>query len=123
MFGSCAFRNHHHRSQATSSLPHLYYVSNLFVIKRDFGNQNHISAAGDATLQCNPAGMASHHFHHHHSPVTCRGSVQSVERIYHHVNGGIESECRGGGFKIVVDRLWDADAIDARFLQLLRRHQ
>jgi hypothetical protein len=49
--------------------------------------------------------------------------VQPIEPIDHDINGGIESERRGCGFKIVVDGFGDADAIDAGLLQLLRCHQ
>jgi hypothetical protein len=49
--------------------------------------------------------------------------VQPIEPIDHDVNGGIESERRGCGLKIVVDGFGDADAIDASLLQLLRRNQ
>jgi hypothetical protein len=116
MFRSCAFRNHHDRSQTTSSLARLNYPSNLVVIEWDFRNQNDIGAACDAAMQRDPTGMASHHFDYHHSPVAGRGSVQSVERIHHHINGRIESERYRRRFKVVVDRFGDTDAIDAGFL-------
>src|SRR6266550_1523103 len=67
--------------------------------------------------------MASHHLDDHYAAVTGRGGMQSVERVHHHVNGRIESERGRRSFKIVVDCFGDTDAIDAGFLQLLRRHQ
>jgi hypothetical protein len=67
--------------------------------------------------------MAPHYFDHHHSAVTGGGSVQPIEPIDYDINGGIESERRGSGFKIIVDGFGDADAIDTSLLQLLRRHQ
>jgi len=71
-------------------------------------------------MQCDPAGMASHHFHNHDAFVARGTGVQSVERIHYHRYRGIKSESHRRGFKIIVDRFRDADAIDARFLQLLR---
>jgi hypothetical protein len=59
---------------------------------------------------------ASHHFDDHHSPVTGRSSVQPIERIDHYINGRIESERRGCGFEIVVNGLWNPDAIDPGIL-------
>ena len=65
--------------------------------------------------------MASHDFDNHDALVAGRGRVQSIERVHHHRDRGIETEGHGGGFQIVVDRFGNADAIDPRFLQLQRR--
>src|SRR6476659_1578864 len=53
---------------------------------------------------------------------SCRG-VQTIQRVNDDINGRIETERGRRRFEIVVDRLRDADAIDAGLLQLLRSHQ
>ena len=52
-----------------------------------------------------------------------RRSVQPIQRVHHDINGRIKTEGRRRGFEIVVDRLRDADAVDAGLLQLLRGDQ
>src|SRR5260370_20793864 len=94
---------------------------NSVVIEWDLRNQNDVRATGDPAVQCDPAGMTSHHFHDHDAFMTDGGSVQPIERVHHCRNCRIKSEGRRRGFEIVIDRFWDTDAIDARFLQLVRR--
>ena len=72
-------------------------------------------------MQCDPTRVTSHYFNHHDTLVAGRGRVQSIERVHHHGNGGIKSEGHGRRFQIVIDRFGNANAIDARFLQLQRR--
>src|SRR5439155_1061840 len=103
-------------------LARLDYARDLVVIEWNFGNQNGVGAAGDTAVQCDPSGVAPHHFDNHDPPVTCRSGVHSIERIHHNIDSGIESERRCCRFEIVVDGLRDTDAIDAGLLQLLRRH-
>ena len=122
MFGSSAFCDHDNSSQITGRLARLDYARDLVVIEWNFGNQNDVGAAGDTAVQCDPSGVAPHHFDNHDPPVTCRSGVHSIERIHHNIDSGIESERRCCRFEIVVDGLRDTDAIDAGLLQLLRRH-
>src|SRR6266404_929378 len=108
------------RAKITPGIPFLYRCRDLVVVKRDFRNQNNIGATGNAAVQCDPAGVTSHHFYDHDTFVTCGRGVQPVERVHHNVDRGIKSECHRSRFEIVIDRLGNADAIDARFLQLKR---
>src|SRR5882724_3909182 len=77
-------------------------------------------ASCDPAMQCDPAGMASHHFENHDSLVTGCGRMQPIERIHYGRDGRIETERHRRRFQVVVDRFWNADAIDARLLQLKR---
>src|SRR5439155_17147373 len=81
-------------------------------------NQNDISATGESSLQSNPPAMAPHHFHHISAFVTCGRGMQSIERVHHRRDRGIETEGHGRRLKIVVDRLWNAYATDSSLLQL-----
>jgi hypothetical protein len=67
--------------------------------------------------------MPPHHFDDNNAPMAGRRSVQPVQRIHYYVNGRIETERGCCRFKIVVDCLGYADAVDAGLLQLLRSHQ
>ena len=55
--------------------------------------------------------------------MTSRGSMKSIQRVYHDVNGRIESKRRRRCFKIIIDRFRYTDAVDPSLLQLLRCRQ
>src|ERR1700759_1810925 len=59
---SRAFRSDNHSSEVTDCFARSDHARYLFVIKRDFWNQNYIGAASDSALQCNPPRVPSHHF-------------------------------------------------------------
>src|SRR6266404_170991 len=99
------------RIETARSVAFLYRSGDLVVIERDLRNQNNIRAAGDAAVESNPAGVSAHDFDDHHAFVACGSSVQSVERIHHFGDRGIETERHGRRFNVVVDRFWNADAI------------
>src|SRR5947199_389171 len=65
--------------------------------------------------------MASHYFDYHDPPVTGGRCVHPIKPVHYDSDSRIESERCRSGLEIVVDCLWDADAINTRFLQLLRR--
>src|SRR6266542_1514807 len=115
-----AFCHDNQRAEIAGGIARFDRSRNSVVIKRDLRNQNDIRAPGNSTMQCDPAGMASHDFHNHDALVARGTGVQSVERIHYHGNRGIEAESHRCRFKIIVDRFRDADAIDTRLLQLLR---
>ena len=104
--------------------PHLHRRGDLVVIERDLRNQNDVRAAGDSAMERDPARVTSHHFENHHALVTGGGGVQAIERVCDARDRGIETERHRRGFEIVVDRLRNADAVDAGFLKLQRgRHR
>src|SRR3989440_1637262 len=121
MFWSRAFSDHHNCSQITSRLTRLDHAGDLVEIEWNFWNQNNVRPPSDAAMQRDPAGMASHYFAHHDSPVAGRRCMHPIECVHYDSDSRIESECCRSGLEIVVDGLGDADAIDASFLQLLRR--
>src|SRR5438477_2305326 len=123
MFQSRAFSSDNYRAKATGRFASIDHARDLFVIEWDFGNQNDISATGDTALQRDPSRVPSHHFDNHDPPMAGGRSVQPIQRIYHHINGRVETERYRRGFEIVVNRLRYADAVDAGLLQLLRSHR
>jgi hypothetical protein len=123
VFRSRTFGSDDHSSKVAGRFARVDHARDFFVIERDFGNQNDIGATGDTALQCDPSCMPSHHFDDNDPPMAGRRSVQPVQRVHYDVNGGIETERGRRRFKIVIDRFWYADAVDAGLLQLLRSDQ
>src|SRR5262245_20225510 len=120
---SRAFSSDNHSSKVTGRFARIDHARDFLVIERDFGNQNDIRATGNAALQRYPPSVPSHHFDYNDPSMASRRSVQPVQRVHYYVNGRIETERGCCRFKIVVDRLGYADAVDAGLLQLLRSHQ
>src|SRR5712691_1774381 len=69
-------------AQMAGGFAFLNDISNFVVIKRDLRNQNDVRAAGDAAMQRDPAGMATHYLDDHDALVTGRRGVQSIKRIH-----------------------------------------
>ena len=123
MFWPRTFCDDYDGTEVTSRLARLDRARDFVEVEWNFGNQDNIGAPGDAAMQCYPAGVTSHYFDNHNAPVTDRRGVQSIERVHHHVDRGIESKRRRCRFEVVIDGLRDSDAIDTGFLQLLCRDQ
>ena len=94
-------------------------VADLLVGPRNFGDQDHVAAAGDPRVQRDPAGVTSHHFQHHHAFVAGGGGVKTIEGVGGTGHGAVESEREGGRREVVVDCLGDADDRNAVFVKLL----
>ena len=116
--GLCAFRGDDERAQAPRHIPPFDEFRQLFVIEWDLRNQNRVGSARDPAVECDPAGMTTHHFEHHDAFVTRRRRMQAIQRIGHGRDRGIETEGHGRRLKIVVDCFRNPNAVDARFLQL-----
>jgi hypothetical protein len=85
----------------------------------DLRQQDHVAAAVDAGVQCDPAGVPPHHLEHHDPLVAGGGGVEPVERVGGARDRGIEAEREGGGTQVVVDRLRHAHHRQAVLEQLL----
>ena len=95
-------------------------VGDLGILKGYLRDENHIGAACKPAVERDPARMASHHFEHHDALVAGGCRVQSVQRVRHAGDSGVEAKRHRGGFEIVVDSLGHADDGDALFVQLQR---
>ena len=69
-------------------------------------------------MQGNPTSIPPHHLKNHHTLVAFGSRVQTVQRIHHAVDGGIESKGHRGGLKIVVDRFGHPDHLNPILQQL-----
>ena len=71
--------------------------------ERNFRNQNHVGASGDAGFERDPSTVAAHDLDHHDAVMRFTGSVDLVDGVGDGVQRGIESEGDFSGGKIVVD--------------------
>src|ERR1700730_2856749 len=78
-----AFGHDNERANPARGFPLLYRLSNLVVIKRDLRNQDNVRAAGEAAVERDPAGVASHYFDNHHPFVARRRCVQTIESVHY----------------------------------------
>src|ERR1700676_1567243 len=86
-------------------------------------NQNHVGAAGDAAVQGDPAGVASHYGNYHHAVMCLSSRVKTVNRFTHYVAGGIKSEGIVRSAQIVVNGLGNSDYVQAFFVEFLGDRQ
>ena len=83
----------------------------------DLGYENYVRPAGNACLQRDPSGVPTHHLENDHTLVAlCRG-MKFVKRLCCRINGGLETECHMGRFKIVINGFGDADDRHTKLLQ------
>src|SRR5574337_432334 len=78
-------------------------------VVRDLGQQDHVGRAGEAAVQRDPAGVASHRLGDHHPAVAARGGFEPVERLGDDRDRAVEAEAQVGVAQVVVDRLGNAD--------------
>ena len=72
-----------------------------------------MGAGGDAGVQRDPADVAAHDLGDHAALVRVAGGAQAVHRVGRDVEGGVEAERVVGRAQVVVDRLRDAEHVDA----------
>ena len=85
----------------------------LFQIEIDFRDQDGVGTAGDARVQRDPTGIASHHLHYHHALMAFRRAVQPVYAFGGEGHCRVEAEGGEGLVQVVVDRLGHADDAQA----------
>src|SRR4051794_32326562 len=98
-------------------------VANALVAERDFWNKDHIGAASHAGKQCNPTGVAAHHFQDHYALMAFGSGVETIDRVGRASDGRIEAEGPESAFQVVIDCFRYADYRDAVLVKLLRDAQ
>ena len=98
--------------------PLLDVLAHLLDVEGLLGDQHDVGAAGDAGVQRDPAGVPAHHLDDQHPVVRLGGRVQPVDRLHRDVDRGVEAEGEVGAGEVVVDRLRDADDVDAEVGEL-----
>jgi len=66
-----------------TALTCLDHAGDLVEIEWNFWNQNNVRPPSDAAMQRDPAGMASHYFDHHDSPVAGRRCMHPIECVHY----------------------------------------
>lgn len=79
----------------------------------NFRDEDDVRSACDPGAERQPAGVASHHFDHHHAVMAHRGGVDLVQAFPGRLHRGVKAEGLIASFQIIVDRLGHADAVDA----------
>ena len=114
-----SFSDHDQRVSLALAVAVRHRAADVLEVPRDLRQQDHVATTGDARMQRDPAGMAAHHFEHHHPLVAGGGRVQSVECVGRRGHSGVEAEREGGAAEVVVDRLGHAHHGDAMLVELL----
>ena len=114
-----ALRDRHNGEVAAAALALRDEVANSLNAERNFGDQNDVRAARDASSQRDPATIAAHHFDHHHAVMRGRRGVNLVDGVSNGVQRRVEAEREFGGRQIVVDRLGHAHNLHALLKQLM----
>src|ERR1700728_2451846 len=87
-------------------------ITNLVQWNRLLGNKNVIRTAGNTAIAGDPAGMASHDFANQYAVVRLGCRVQSVDRLSHDVDRGVETECEICSVQVIVDSLRHTDNVE-----------
>src|SRR6185437_4642139 len=82
----------------------------------DFRDQDHVGAAGDPGGERDVPGIAAHHLEHHDAVMARGGRLQAVEGFGCNRDRGVKADRVLGRADIVVDRLGNADEVDAALL-------
>src|SRR4029078_143197 len=67
-----------------------------------------------------PASIASHHLHYHHTIVSFGSGVHTVNGFRGDIDSSIKSKSKSSAGKIVVDGFGNSYDLDALFVQFLR---
>jgi hypothetical protein len=89
----------------------------FFNVVGNFGNQNHVRAAGDARAQRQPARAMPHDFRDDDAMMAVRRAVQPVNRLGRNVQRGGETKGRIGHRHVVVNGLGQRDDVEAGLMK------
>ena len=96
LLGAQGFGHDHQREVAAELAESIDLSSDAGDLVGDFGDQNDVGAAGDASRECDMPGIAAHHLQHHDPVVAGSGRLQVVQRLSRHLDRGIVTDCHLG---------------------------
>jgi len=111
--GHCTFRYDHNGETRSAVHTAADELLDRIFMEGDLGDQNHVRSARHTGSECNPSRIPPHHFTDHHTVMTIRRGMQSIQCFGRGVDGGEKTESDLRAEQIVVDRFWDPDDIDA----------
>ncbi len=88
-------------------------VADPLDLELELRDQDHVGPAGDSGVEGDPSGVPAHHLDDQGALVALGGGVETVDCLHRDVDGGVEPEGVVGGAEVVVDRLRDADQLNA----------
>src|SRR5438128_5628741 len=103
------FGDHHDREGAAIFLAMAQQIADARNAERMLGYQNHISAAGDASIGGNPSGVAAHNFDDHNAMMRLSSRMQPIDSVGDNRYCRVEAECEISAADIVVNRLGNGD--------------
>ncbi len=83
------------------------FIAHLIDVERNLRNQDHIRVPRDTAIESDKAGIAPHHFHHHHPIMGLGGGMQAVNGLGGDADRRIEPEGNDGPPHVVVDGFWN----------------
>src|SRR4029077_7995838 len=114
------FGGHYDAEVSAASMPLANELRNLFDIERNFRNENHIRATGDAAVDRNPARVPAHDLDYDHAIMSLGRRVHAINRAGCDVNRRIKAEGEVGAGQVIVDGLGHAHHLHAVLKKLLR---
>src|SRR6266481_2575194 len=94
-----------------AEFPGAHGVADMFEFEGNFGDKDNVRAAGDSSVQGDPACVAAHDFDEHDAVMGFGGSVEAVDCLRGDDEGGVETEGDFRGIEVVVDGLGYADDV------------
>ena len=110
---SCTLRHDHDRESRSTLHAAADELFDRILMEGDLGDQDHVRSAGDARGERDPSRIAPHHLADHHAVMTVRCRMQPIDRFGRRIDCREEPEGDLRAIQVVIDRLWDADDIDA----------
>src|SRR5262245_29022071 len=92
---------------------------NLVDVERHFGDQNHVGATGNAAVNGDPPGVATHHLYHDDTVVCFGSGMHAIDGASCYVHGRVKAEGEVSAGEIVVDGLGHANHFDAILKEFL----
>lgn len=89
-------------------------------VETNLRDQDDVRSARDPCVERDPSRVASHELDNHDTMVTRGCRVNAIERFCCDMDSGLESECDVCAVEIVVDGLWDPDAVESLVGDLFR---
>ena len=108
------------RTGLKALLDHAAHLLHVIGLLRD---QRHMRTGGQPRVQCDPAGVATHHLNQHHPLMRLRGAVQTVNGLGGDLQSGVVAECHVGAVDVVVDGLGHPDHRNALLVEPVRGGQ
>ena len=118
-YGLGSLGDHHDGEAPAFVVSRLETTYHLVDIIGDLGDETYLGAAGDGSMQGDPAGITAHHLEDERAVVALGRGDQLVDRLGGDLDSRLETEGEVGGQQVVVDGLGHADDVQTFLIQHL----